>query len=336
MTDMSDEEWLDYIQAKGSATRAQLDFLIALARRSLAPLPAPGEGRVNVTGPIIGEDGYLKPKSEWPNPEEAMPGPNYVRKWGQETGTPFFKAPGEGRDYPLGPPEWPDLYAPTPPKKDTVGELIELLENCAKAQAEYNPLTPRHYEDHLTWHAATALKQMQERAETCERFELRHRKQIDVLIGENRIRDIAIAAKDAEIKQMQEELEATESTANRWMSHHKDRERENADLHATITALQEERGAFHDVAELARQRDAAKDAEIEAWKAKCEKVWAAGDKPFAEATIANIRLIEAQATIARLREALEKIAEMHIAMPVDELKAQADDAYDVARADLQE
>jgi hypothetical protein len=263
--------------------------LIALARRSLpsppqpeqredewisacgnfpkhptTPLPAPGE-RVKVTGPIIGEDGYLKPKSEWPNPEEAMPGPNYVKKWEQETGTPFLptppKAPGEGdEDKPyILPGRNPQRYTATPtPPKDTVGKLCEhkhvRLGVCDECR-EYVPQTTTP--DGL-----------------CERLEHAFKFHEGSPAPERDTYWYLYGQAATALRQMQEELEATENVTIRWMHHHKDRERENADLHATI---------------------AAKDADLQHAEGLAERYLADSN--------------EAQATIARLREALSDIAE---------------------------
>jgi chromosome segregation ATPase len=46
------------------------------------------------------------------------------------------------------------------------------------------------------------IAELEERAETCERFELRHRQQIDVLMGEKRIRDIRIAELEKALREM--------------------------------------------------------------------------------------------------------------------------------------
>jgi hypothetical protein len=51
------------------------------------------------------------------------------------------------------------------------------------------------------------IARLEAEKETCERFELRHRQQIDVLIGENRIRDITITALQSERDRLREALE---------------------------------------------------------------------------------------------------------------------------------
>jgi hypothetical protein len=216
--------------------------LIALARRSLpsppqpeqredewisacgnfpkhptTPLPAPGE-RVKVTGPIIGEDGYLKPKSEWPNPEEAMPGPNYVKKWEQETGTPFLptppKAPGEGSmPEPAEIEDVEEYERPTPPKieESVTPEGLRARAHWLREKALFNDScsTARHLDL-----AATALRQMQERTkmlrnvlrEAHDREDVYEAKCAEI---EHRITEYQtiLNAKDAEIKQMQERID---------------------------------------------------------------------------------------------------------------------------------
>jgi hypothetical protein len=56
--------------------------------------------------------------------------------------------------------------------------------------------------------ALRVIEGLEERAEMCERFELRHRKQIDVLIGEKRIRDIALTEAQARCERLEKEREA--------------------------------------------------------------------------------------------------------------------------------
>jgi hypothetical protein len=64
----------------------------------------------------------------------------------------------------------------------------------------------RHHNWDMRQEAADALTRLEAEKETCERFELRHRKQIDVLIGENRIRDITIAALQSERDELRAQL----------------------------------------------------------------------------------------------------------------------------------